>query len=42
LGHGLDEAALRAAGQIRFKPALQEGHAVDFPAIAHIVFQLAF
>lgn len=42
LGHGLDEAALRAAGQIRFKPALQEGHAVDFPAIAHIVFQLAY
>lgn len=42
LGHGLDEAALQAAEQIRFKPAMQEGHAVDFPAIAHIVFQLAF
>jgi TonB family protein len=42
LGHGLDEAALHAAEQIRFKPAVQEGHAVDFPAIAHIVFQLAF
>ena len=42
LGHGLDEAALHAAEQIRFKPALQEGHAVDFPAIAHIVFQLAY
>ena len=42
LGHGLDEAALRAAEQIRFKPAIQEGHAVDFPAIAHIIFQLAF
>jgi TonB family protein len=42
LGHGLDETALRAAEQIRFKPALREGHAVDFPAIAHIVFQLAF
>ena len=42
LGHGLDEAALRAAEQIRFQPAVQEGHAVDFPAIAHIVFQLAF
>jgi TonB family protein len=42
LGHGLDEAALHAAEQIRFKPALQEGHAVDFSAIAHIVFQLAF
>ncbi|PYU22292.1 MAG: hypothetical protein DMG30_15240 [Acidobacteria bacterium] len=42
LGHGLDEAALHAAEQLRFKPALQEGHAVDFPAIAHIIFQLAF
>jgi TonB family protein len=42
LGHGLDEAALHAAEQIRFKPALQEGQAVDFPAVAHIVFQLAF
>ena len=42
LGHGLDEAALHAAEQIRFKPALQEGQAVDFSAVAHIVFQLAF
>jgi TonB family protein len=42
LGHGLDEAALRAAEQIRFKPAIQDGQAVDFPAVAHIVFQLAF
>jgi TonB family protein len=42
LGHGLDEAALHAAEQLRFKPASQEGHAVDFPAIAHIIFQLAF
>lgn len=42
LGHGLDESAIRAAQQIRFKPALQEGHAVDFPAIVHIVFQIAF
>jgi TonB family protein len=42
LGHGLDESALHAAEQIRFKPAMQEGHAVDFPAIAHIVFQVAF
>ena len=39
---GRDEAALRAAEQIRFKPALQQGQAVDFPAVAHIVFQLAF
>lgn len=42
LGHGLDEAAVRAARQIRFKPALQQGRAVDFPATVHIVFQLAF
>jgi TonB family protein len=42
LGHGLDEAAMRAAQQIRFKPALQEGHAVDFPATVHIVFQIAY
>jgi len=42
LGHGLDETALHAAEQIRFKPAMQEGRAVDFPAIARIVFQLAF
>ena len=42
LGHGLDEAAIRAAQQIRFKPAIQDGHAVDFPAVVHIVFQLAF
>ncbi len=42
LGHGLDEAAIRAAQQIRFKPAIQDGHAVDFPAVIHIVFQLAF
>ena len=42
LGHGLDEAAIRAAQQIRFKAALKEGRAVDFPAIVHIVFQIAF
>ena len=41
LGHGLDEAAMRAAQQIKFKPALSNGHAVDFPAVIHIVFQTA-
>jgi TonB family protein len=42
LGHGLDEAAVRAAQQIRFKPAKREGQPVDFPATVHIVFQLAY
>jgi TonB family protein len=42
LGHGLDEAATRAAQQIKFKPAVSNGRAVDFPAVIHIVFQMAF
>src|SRR3989475_3131116 len=42
LGHGLDDAAVRAAQQIRFKPALQDGKPVDFPATVHIEFRLAF
>jgi TonB family protein len=41
LGHGLDEAAVRAAEQIRFKPARRDGHAVDSSATVHIVFRLA-
>ena len=41
LGHGLDEAAVRAAEQIRFSPAKHEGHAVDSTATLHIVFQLS-
>jgi TonB family protein len=42
LGHGLDEAATRAAQLIKFKPALSNGHPVDFPAVVHIVFQIAY
>jgi TonB family protein len=42
LGHGLDEAAMHAAEQIKFKPALSNGHPVDFPAVIHIVFQMAY
>jgi TonB family protein len=42
LGHGLDEAATKAAQQIKFKPALSNGHPVDFPAVVHIVFQTAY
>ena len=41
LGHGLDESAVRAAGQILFKPALRDGQPTDFTAVVHIVFQLA-
>jgi TonB family protein len=42
LGHGLDEAAERAAQQIKYKPAMSAGHPVDFPAVIHIVFQIAY
>jgi TonB family protein len=42
LGYGLDEAAEAAARQIKFKPATQSGQAVDFPAVAHIQFELAY
>jgi TonB family protein len=40
LGHGLDEAAVRAAQQIRYTPAKRDGQAVDSEARLHIVFQL--
>jgi TonB family protein len=42
LGHGLDEAAIAAARQIRFKPAREAGQAVDQSAIVTIEFKLAF
>jgi TonB family protein len=42
LGHGLDEAAITAANQMRFKPALRNGSPVDSTAIVHVVFQLAY
>jgi TonB family protein len=42
LGHGLDEAAVRAAQQIKFKPAKKDGQPVDFPAIVRIEFRLAY
>jgi TonB family protein len=41
LGHGLDEQAVRAAEQIKFKPAQREGKVVDSSATVHIIFQLA-
>lgn len=42
LGHGLDEAAVRAAQQIKFKPARRDGAPVDFPARVRIEFRLAY
>jgi TonB family protein len=41
LGHGLDDSAVRAAEQIRFKPALKDGQPSDSTAVVHIIFQLA-
>jgi len=42
LGHGLDESAVRAAQQIKFKPAKREGESVDYPARVRIEFRLAY
>jgi TonB family protein len=41
LGHGLDESAIRAAEQIRYKPATRGGAPIDSTATLHIVFQMA-
>jgi TonB family protein len=41
LGHGLDEAAVRAASSMRFTPAKSGGRPVDFRTTVHIVFRLA-
>jgi TonB family protein len=41
LGSGLDESAVRAAEQIRFKPARRDGQSVDHTAVVRIIFQLA-
>lgn len=42
LGHGLDESAVAAANQIRFRPALRGGTPVDSTAVVHVVFALAY
>jgi TonB family protein len=42
LGHGLDEAAVNSTSQIRFKPAQQNGRAIDSEAVVHVVFELAY
>jgi TonB family protein len=41
LGHGLDEAAQRAALRMRFKPAQSDGKPVDSRATVHITFRLS-
>jgi TonB family protein len=41
LGHGLDENAIHAAEQIRFKPAVKDGQPADSSGVLHVVFQLA-
>ena len=41
LGHGLDEAAQRAAVRIRFKPALADDRPIDSHATVHITFRLS-
>jgi len=41
LGHGLDDNAVKAAEQIRFKPAMRNGEPADSTVLLHIVFQLA-
>jgi TonB family protein len=40
LGYGLDEQAVKAAEQIKFKPALHEGQPIDSLAQVHIIFEL--
>ena len=42
LGHGLDEAAVHAAQEMKFKPAKRDGQPVDFPARVRIEFRLAY
>jgi TonB family protein len=41
LGHGLDEAAERAASRIRFKPAQSDGRSVVSRATVYITFRLS-
>ncbi len=42
LGHGLDESAVAAAQQIRFRPARRDGQPADTTGTVHILFQLAY
>jgi TonB family protein len=38
LGYGLDEQAIRAAQQIRFKPAQLGGQPLDSRLVVHLIF----
>jgi len=42
LGHGLDDSAVRAAREIKFRPAKREGESVNYPARLRIEFRLAY
>jgi hypothetical protein len=37
----VDQSAIRAAEQIRYKRATRGGEADDFTAVLHVVFQIA-
>ncbi|MCL6481908.1 MAG: energy transducer TonB [Firmicutes bacterium] len=41
LGYGLDESALAAARNIKFRPARRGGQPVDVVGVVHIIFRLA-
>jgi TonB family protein len=41
LGHGLDEAAVNAAGKIKFKAAQRNGTPIDSTAVVHVLFRFA-
>jgi TonB family protein len=41
LGHGLDEAAVNAAGKIKFKAAQSNGTPIDSTAVVHVLFRFA-
>lgn len=41
LGHGLDQAAVKAVESMRFQPALQNGQPADWDGVVNVNFQLA-
>lgn len=42
LGYGLDENAEAAARAVQFKPAMQDGQPIDYPARIRVKFELAY